>query len=231
LLGQFDTEYRGGYASIQDILNAMVNFKQVSESLPTIGVVPIPLGWWEFDLYVGVIATAFLLYFGVYRWLVDREAYQSLQVLLLPTLGLLVMSLSDVYRVVRMLPIPLINGERVASRMVIIAFIVILFMAVLYFQRALLSKRLPQVFRFVIIVLMGVTVTDLWRHMRAWRVTTAVQAFPVTPVDLAIKVVGNHPDPPYVMMITIGLAITIITGAGLLYLARKERPTSVVLYA
>ncbi len=224
LLKEFDTEFRGGYDSIQDIINAMVNMKLVSESIPPRGVYgPIPLGWWEFDLYIGLVATIFLLYFGVFRWLKSWEEFPSLQVLFLPTIALLVMSVSDIYRVVRMVPIPLISGERVSSRMIIIPFIIVLLMAVLYFQRALLSKRLPQAFHLVIIVLMGVTITDLWRHMRAWRVTTAVQAFPVTPVDLAIKVVGNHPDAPYFWMIGIGALITLITAVGLLYLARAER--------
>ncbi len=63
---------------------------------------------------------------------------------------------------------------------------------------------------------------EIWQHALAWRVTTAVQAFPITPVDLSIKVVGDHPDAPYFWMIAIGAAITAITGFSLLVLARRQ---------
>jgi ABC-type nickel/cobalt efflux system permease component RcnA len=107
--------------------------------------------------------------------------------------------------------------------MVIIPFLVVLFIATIYFQRALNSDRLSRVLRVATMVLMSVTAYDLWQHMRAWRVTTAVNAFPVTAVDLSIKVVGNHPDAPYVQLIAIGAIISLATGIFLINRTLNER--------
>lgn len=213
LLDKFDTDFLGGYASIQEFLVAMITLKPASQSLPIAGTAgSSPLGWWEFDIYVGLIGAVFILYFGVLSWLKDRDDYPQFQPLFLPVITLFILSIGDFYNFVRMLPIPLLYGERVSSRMVIIPFIVVLFIAAIYFQRALKSDRLSRVLRVVSMVLMSVTVYDLWQHLRFWRVTTAVNAFPFTAVDLSIKVPANHPDAPYVQLIAIGALISLATG-------------------
>lgn len=224
LLDKFDINFLGGYSSIQELLYAMFTLKPASQSLPIPGVMgSSPLGWWEFDLFVGLVATIFILYFGVYCWMKDREDYPQFQALFLPVITLFILSINDFYNFVRIIPIPILWGERVSSRMVIIPFTVILFMTGIYFQRALLSDRLSRVFRLVTLILMMVTVYDLWQHMRAWRGTTAVNAFPYTPVDLSIKVVGNHPDAPYIQMITIGALISLATAIYLINRTLNER--------
>src|SRR5215216_1773071 len=43
------------------------------------------VGYWEFDIYVGLIGTLFLMYFGVYQWLKNGDLYPSLQKLFIPT--------------------------------------------------------------------------------------------------------------------------------------------------
>jgi hypothetical protein len=187
-----------------------------------------PLGWWEFDLYVGVIGTIFILYFGVICWLKDRDYIPRLQDLLLPVVTIFILSIGDLYSYVRLIPIPLLIGERVSSRMIIIPFIVVLFIAVIYFQRALMSGQPSRAFRMASLILMLVTVYDLWQHMRAWRVTTAVKAFPFTPVDLSIKLVGNHPDVPYFRMITIGALISLATGIFLIYQMLREHSKATI---
>lgn len=225
LLGKFDTEFFGGYSSIQELLMAMITMKPVSQSMPVVGLPgSSPLGWWEFDIYVGLVATLFILYFGVICWFKDRDYYPHFQPLFLPAITLFVLSIGELYSFVRILPIPLLSGERVSSRIVIIPFILVLFMAVIYYQRALISSRLSRVFQLASIILMLVTVNDLWQHMRAWRVTTAVKSFRYTPVDLTIKVVGNHPDSPYFWMIAIGAFISLATGIFLIYKTLHENP-------
>jgi hypothetical protein len=229
LLSQFDTDFLGGYASIPELLKAMIIMKPASESLPVLGVPgSSPLGWWEFDLYVGVIGTIFILYFGLICWLKDRDYIPRLQDLLLPVVTIFILSIGDLYNYVRLIPIPLLIGERVSSRMIIIPFIMVLFIAVIYFQRALMSGQPSRAFHMSSFILMLVTVYDLWQHMRAWRVTTAVNAFPFTPVDLSIKLVGNHPDAPYFRMITIGALISLATGIFLIFQMLREHSKATI---
>ena len=51
----------------------------------------------------------------------------------------------------------------------------------------------------------------------------AVKAFPVTPVNLAIKVVSNHPDPPYFTLLAAGAAISLVAGVFLVVMGLRER--------
>lgn len=230
LLGKFDTEYFGGYPSIQDMLYAMVTMKPADQSLPFTGFeVSSRLGWWEFDLYVGLVATVFILYFGILTWLKDRSYLENFQPLLLPAIILFVMSIGNLYGFVRMLPIPILSGERVSSRMVIIPFITILLISGIYFQRALVSDRLSRALRSASLFLMLVTVYDLWQHMESWQVTTAAKAFRPSAVDLTIKVVGNHPDAPYFWLIAIGALISLVTGIFLIDRMVHERSSAPIM--
>ncbi|MEI8133128.1 MAG: hypothetical protein WCG34_11895, partial [Leptolinea sp.] len=57
---------------------------------------------------------------------------------------------------------------------------------------------------------------DLWQHLKLWRVNVAAEYFPVTPVDLAIKVVSNHADAVYTNLLLAGAGITVVMGMVLL---------------
>ena len=46
--------------------------------------------------------------------------------------------------------------------------------------------------------------------------------FPVTPVDLAIKVVSNHADAAYTNLLLVGLGITLVMGVVLLVGALRK---------
>ena len=224
LLAKFDSDFLGGYPSIQEVINALILLKPASQSLPVPGVPgSSPLGWWEFDIFIGLVAAVFILYFGILSWMKDREDYPQFQPLFLPVVTLAILSIGDFYKLVRLIPVPLLYGERVSSRMMIIPFIAVLLIAGIYFQRALMSTRLSRVFRLTTLLLMFVTAYDLWQHMRAWRVTTAVNAFKLTPVDLSIKIAANHPDPPYFWLIAIGTLISLATGIFLVNRILTER--------
>jgi hypothetical protein len=87
------------------------------------------LAWWEFDLYIGLLGAAVLLFFGLYRWLKrlgDPEGYPAL---LPPVILMFIFSMWSIFRFTRYIPIPLLQGERVTSRMIILPFLFVLLMA------------------------------------------------------------------------------------------------------
>ena len=182
-----------------------------------------PLGWWEFDLYIGLLGAVFLLYFGIFRWLKEGRAQSGFPALVLPITALSVISVGSIYQIVRLLPIPLIAGERVSSRFISLPFAFLLILAAVEFQRWLDERPAnAAVIRISWLGLIGILIHDLWQHGKVWQVTSAVQAFPVTPVNLAIKIVSNHADPPYIAAISIGAAVSLVTLVALLFLWRRE---------
>ena len=119
LLGQFDDEFLGGYPTLMDILDSMVRFKYPAEAIGIRSMLS-SLAWWEYDLYLGLAGTAFLAIFGIYSWAKHRRPESGFPALLLPVSLLSLLSVGRIYRLVRLIPVPLLSGERASIRMIIL---------------------------------------------------------------------------------------------------------------
>lgn len=221
IFGIADNEFLGGYPTVWDLLLSMVTFKYPSEAMG-VRTMLCPLSWWEYDLYLGIIGTAFLVGFGIYAWVKNRREETGYPALLLPITGMTVLSIGRVYRLIREIPIPLLSGERASIRLVILPIIFLLILAAIEFQSWLKKHQLnwsEQVTGLGLILLIG---HDLWQHAKVWMVSNAFSAFDVTPVDLSIKTVANHPDPQYFAMLGAGAALTVLTLIFLIYMWQRE---------
>jgi hypothetical protein len=214
-LGQFDSEFLSGYPAVMDVWTALTGMIGPDKAFAHTGQLTT-LGWWEFDLFVGLIGAAFLLYFGLGYWFSKREVPAWLKTLALPALVLFVLSMGSIYKLVMYIPIPLINGERVSARLITLPFVLLTLTAVYAFQRFVDDNEKSSLVRWASIAGLVLLFHDIWQHLKLWRVNVAAQYFPVTPVDLAIKVVSNHADAVYTNVLLAGLAITVVMGVVLL---------------
>ncbi len=227
LLNQFDNEFLGGYPSVWDVLQSMVVIKFPADSLSVRSMLSV-LGWWEYDLYLGLLGAAFLLYFGVFRWLANRRSDLGYPQFIVPVMGLFAFSVGRVYRLMLLIPVPIFSGERASIRMIILPVVLLLIIGAVEFQDWL-RKHLAQTTPAVQVAGLGALLLlahDLWQHLKAWQVTNAFPAFPETPVNLAIKVVANHPDPPYTTMLLVGAilsGLTLIVLLGLVWGERRKK--------
>ena len=131
----FDSEFLGGYPTVLDVLKAMVVIVQPSQAFDHRTLLTT-LGWWEFDLYVGLVGAIFVICFGIYKGIGTLLKEEStLTPLFLPVITLFVLSIGRVYRIVRLVPIPLFSGERVSSRMIILPFVILLILASIEMQK------------------------------------------------------------------------------------------------
>ncbi|MCD4672343.1 MAG: hypothetical protein K8R77_06755 [Anaerolineaceae bacterium] len=223
MLGQYDDEFLGGYPSVWDFVRSMVTIVFPADSIEAPRNMLNTLAWWEFDLYLGLIGAAFLLYFGLGRWLKYKRSETAYPALLLPVAVLFVFSIGRVYRLVRLIPIPLLAGERASIRMIILPVVTLLILAAIEFQAWLRERKLDPVLQVSSLGILFLLGHDLWQHLKVWQVTNAVEAFPVARVDLTLKVVGNHPDPAYTNMLVIGAVVSALTLAALIVLWVRER--------
>jgi hypothetical protein len=214
-LGQFDSEFLSGYPSLMDVWTALVSMVSPDKAFAHIGQLT-NLGWWEFDLYVGLAGAVFLMVFGLGWWLSKHDAPVWLKTLAGPSLVLFVLAIGSVYKIVMYLPIPLINGERVSARLVTLPFVLVMLAAVYAFQRFLDEKGTSVLWRWIGIAGLFLLTHDLWQNLKLWRVNVAAGYFPVTPVNLAIKVVSNHPDAVYTNILLAGLFLTILSAVALM---------------
>jgi hypothetical protein len=219
---KFDSGFLGGYPTVLDIWKSLTTIVFPQDALSVRNALN-PLGWWEFDLYIGLAGALFLVYFGIFRWLKQGRKEAGFPELVFPLTMLSILSVGSIYQLVHLLPIPLLAGERVSSRFISLPFAFLLILAAIEFQHWLDEKPKPVVaIRLAWLGVFAVIFNDLWQHLKVWQVTATLPFFPVTPVNLAIKVVANHADPPYIAAIAVGAAVTLVSLFALLFLTWRE---------
>jgi hypothetical protein len=222
LLGVFDNEFLSGYPTLLDVFTALIVPRGPQDAFLHKSILT-SLGWWEFDLYIGVIGMAIVLIFGLVFWLRNlRTTHQYLE-LFLPVVVLFTLSIGRLYRLVMLLPIPLLNGERVSARFMSLVFGVLLLIGVINLNQWFRERRHNSWVGWASLGLILVLVSDLWQNLKLWRVNVAYEDFPKTPVDLAIKVVSNHGDSAYFTFLIFGSVVSVITLVFLLQAPRMTR--------
>lgn len=208
-LSKFDNDFLSGYPTVLDFFKGLTVLVLPEQALGLRSPLN-PLGWWELDLYIGAAGAAFLLFFGVFLWVRRRNDPDGFESLLVPLAIVFVFSFGMFYKVFHAAHIPLLDAVRVSARMVSLVFVFVLAAASVSFQRWLDARRPAVAIRLGFLVLLALEAGDLWQHFKVWRVMNAVKAFPVAPVDVAIKVVSNYPDAPYVGMLILGGSISLL---------------------
>lgn len=218
VMGEFDNDFLGGYTRPIQLFNAFVKILHPSEALDQAKTGAV-MGWWEFDFYIGLTAVLVLIAAGL-AWLLLRERGLGFPALICPIAVLTFFSYKYYYAILRRLRIPLFSGERVSSRFLILPFLFVLIAGLTALQRFLMKKRIGPCNVLLSAALIPSSVF-IWKHLSAWRVPETAQAFWRIDVDLAAKTVANHPDQPYTTGLLIGMVITLLSAAVLIFRAKK----------
>ncbi len=220
--GKMGGEFITGYTTLTRLAQAMIlptpPWEAVNPSLPFSTV-----GWWEFDLYIGLVGALFLVFFGIVRWLRRyRDEGTLYPSLLLPLLGMLILSAGHVYQLVMLTHIPLLSGERVSSRIISLPFVFLLVFAAIELQRWLNKAHPSLTLQLASLGALILMVNDQWLYIKLWQVTNVYPNMTPVPVDLTNKLIANHPDPAYTTALLVGAVVSIATLAGLVILSRRE---------
>jgi hypothetical protein len=164
-----DREFYSGYPCLTDLLDALITPRD--HNYPVMGSI-VRLGWWEYDMYVGLFGLTLLLYGGVYLRFRDdaRLAPYRYPALDAPLLALGFLSLDYFYGPVANLPIPLFNVERVSSRFFIIPLVMLLVIASVRLQRVLEGVKWTGATRILVCGALLETMLTLYSHSHAWRI-------------------------------------------------------------
>lgn len=223
LLGKFDNQFIGGYREILTIINSLIHF-QIANSTPSLEDVSAGFSAWETTIFIGVVGTAFLFYFGFWRAASNSSTTHNHKLILLPSLCIAFLSLEKVYQMIRVLfPLPLLTGERVSSRMIGLAFVMVPVVATIEFQAWLNQSKASKVAIVISILLLLFEINDLWRNYILWSVISVVSEFPVQGYAASQWYVANDwGDIQYLSLILIGLAISIFSLVFLIYMSLRE---------
>jgi hypothetical protein len=176
------------------------------------------IGPWEFDFYIGWIGLAFLVGFGIWAWLRDKNGLPDwMKALYAPMLVLFVLSMGQIYEPVFMLKIPLLTAERVTSRFWTLPFVFLIFFGAIGLQKNLQGKSLSKLSGLVYFSGLLILVNDLMRNMDLWNVKYMDLTLPRELFDYALRIQNNTADTAYLNMIAIGCLLSLATLGFLLF--------------
>lgn len=213
--GHSKREYWAGYPTPMHLLDGLIRMPEHNRenaAAPWIRseLVDHHLGWNEYDMYIGVLSLAALLYFGVYRRLQSGAGpgeyrYRGVDG---PLLAMTFLSLNYFYWVIASLPIPLFNAEGVTSRFFIISLLFLIVLAAVHMQRFLQLVRPSAVLYLLLVGGLLQTAFVLAEHSYVWRVLPApAEGPPVPGADPSIVV---RDDPVYVAAVGVSLAASLV---------------------
>ncbi len=196
-----DPEYSflSGYSTLKDLLDAFIVIRE--DTYPWTGGIFGHLGWWEYDVYTGVLGLGLLVYFGVWKRFDRGPALAAYQYpdLDLPLALMAILSLSYFFAPVSLLPLPLFNGERVSSRFLIIPLVMLMVISAIRGQRWLEHARLtPRHWLFVLAGLAQLAFA-LLTHSATWCIEEMELHWPQIwygEKDPVITITIEHQDDP-----------------------------------
>lgn len=221
-------EFFPGFESASTLLRALVGGHPFRHWLGAVSIDVDPPSWWEYDTFIGVAGLGFILIFGLVAPL--RSLLRSTDArgtpLLPPALILLLFSLGETYRVFYESPLPILNGERVPSRFLVLAMLVVLVVGLVHFGKAAGTVRHGTLLLVSVTVVLVTLATELLSHSTRWSLA-AVQGRYIPPEKLAatLRPAGDGAtDVVYLSSLLAGLAISCLTlvEIGLLWRARRR---------
>jgi hypothetical protein len=215
LFGKMEQVFISGYASAADLLAAFVSIRPIT--YPRQGGLFGTLNWWEFDVYLGAVGLAWVLWFGIVLRF-KGPAGQRFAALDGPLAVMTLLSLGDLYAPINRLGIPLLGGERVSSRLLIVPIVFLLVIAAARTQRVLESssrRRLASASAAAAAVLVA---AGLALHSREWSLPVLERTWPPPPHarDLGIAVLEPRDvgptarDAAYTGSVKAGAAVSLL---------------------
>jgi len=215
LFGKMEQVFISGYPSAGDLLAALVAIRPIT--YPRQGGLFGTLNWWEYDAYLGALGLAWLIGFGVVLRFKGPEA-RTFAALNGPLAVLALLSLDDLYAPINRLGVPLLSGERVSSRLLIVPIIFLLPAAAVRMQRALEAsprRRALSALAVLALIVMGV---GLATHSHAWSLPVLERTWPPPPHarDLGIAILDSGAleptarDTAYLWSVRAGVAVSVL---------------------
>lgn len=204
-----------GFTTLGDLITGLVWIIPPSKSR-----VGLPIAWWEFDMYIGIVGLVFILYFMLWPTINTKNksaAPDRYRPLFITMLIFSVFSVGYLYAPINFLPIPLFNLIHVPSRFFILPLLFAMTIASIHFQSWLDRSSRSAWINFSLILLLLLLGHDLSQHARLWRVEYIFETFTSIPLDYSLHI-ANQTDVAYVIVVAISWIISIIA---LAYTIRK----------
>ena len=154
------------------------------------------LGWWEYDIYVGLAALLIVVVAAVVAF--RAHGHRRIAPALAAGVALFVLSLGDIYALLRTIAPGVAGIERVSTRLIIIPFLLLLTIAME--GLAVATREWPRTSRICTLIAVPVVCWQLAMHVRLWTIADVKRLFPVNNVIPVLRLVPNT-DPRYAAIV------------------------------
>jgi hypothetical protein len=204
-----------GYPGLGDLASALLTLRPPDLQKAS------GLNVWEYDAFVGPLALAWIVAFGVARMPAEHRSLRG------PLAVMVLLSLGSFYYVVHVLKVPLLNAERASSRLLIVPVLLLAVLAAIATERD--ADRLGR-HRIAAWAVAVATAVLLATHSVVWSLPSFERVWPPPPHqrDLAIQIVNQDPSgtergPRYVAGVRAAFAVT---AGALVVMVRRLRNSS-----
>lgn len=210
--------FSSGFTSVGELLGGLVRLVPPARALENLTPLNPQVAWWEFDHYLGWLGLVFVLGGAWAAW-----RRRELRPLLAALAVLAALSVGRLYRVVFVLGVPLLSGERVTSRFLIVPLLFLMTLAAAGLQRRWQAcppagaERLAALLGFLLLT------GDLEQHRLLWKVTQLGSLF-APQSGLAALHPANHADAVYFSVLGVGLALSLAALGVTVWLLRRRPP-------
>jgi len=167
-----EISFLAGFPTFEEVLRGLVIASKPIESyFPLIQKVDVMV--WEKNYYLGFLGLAFIIFFSI-----DRiKGNKNFELVIFPSLIITFLSIGNFYKLLFDSGIPLLSGERISTRFLIMAILYLLFFGTIQFQKNL--KFIDNGFK-KIGLLIGILIiaNDLSQHLANWETKVISEIFP-----------------------------------------------------
>lgn len=212
-------QFQGGYNGTGDLLLALTHIQPVDYLIKG---ATIPLGYWEFNYFLGIVGFLFLATFGLFFWVRDQYFQKRFTTLFLPLFITFLLSTGFIYGKT-LYSLPIFSSERVISRMISIPITGLMFIAAYYFDEWLKRENTTHIYYWLSGAGLILLINDLLINMHIWNIQTVSEQFEKIPLQFSKGLLGNHADSVYTNILMVGFLLTIITATTLTILFSRVR--------
>ncbi|MCC5875774.1 MAG: hypothetical protein JJU11_06110 [Candidatus Sumerlaeia bacterium] len=215
-----------GFPNVSTFLEGLVIPNDFTRDAHMLEEQGFPIMWWEFTHYIGMLPFLFICYFGIWQRYIASRWNRSFRELDLPILVVTLFSFWSLYKIITMMPIPILNSQRLPSRFFVMPLLFLAVLSALEFNRSNAARLQSRGMMLVWLGLVVLSAVDLFRHAMMWRVPLGMEHFPVKWYfeEFNASTIIEWDEPRYQLAVHLGFLgtfLSLIGVAAVMYYHRK----------